>query len=166
MVARPETCFKTLPEVIRDWRLDVAERFRHDQPMAARAVSADQQQWERVSRRVNERRLALDLTAEELAALAGRGLTPGVLSQIENARKPSYAARTLTALCRGLGWTPDSIERILDDGEPLQAGGDDASMAERMERLEAALDRFTGALNDLANEVRSQRDNSARNPST
>lgn len=89
--------------------------------MAARAISASEEQWERVAQRVYERRDDIGLTATDVVKRAGRGLSLGVLSQIENNRKTSYSVRTISALERALAWLPRSVQGILDGGEPEEA---------------------------------------------
>lgn len=46
------------------------------------------------------------------------------------------------ALCAAVNWTPDSIERILAGGEPVEASAEkaaDSSYDERLDRLEREL---------------------------
>lgn len=107
--------------------------------VAARTITADAPSWERVARRVHQRRLELGLTATETVDRAGDGLSAAVLSLIENARKDRYSARTIAALCRGLAWSSDSVERILDGGEPTETAGPDRTIEERLAVIEAEL---------------------------
>lgn len=88
--------------------------------MAARVLTAGPEDWARVATHVYDRRFVdLGLTAVELVDRAGPGLSIGVVSLIENNRQASYAMRTILALCRGLGWTSDSVQRIIRGGEPV-----------------------------------------------
>lgn len=80
------------------------------------------EQMQRVAAAVVERRGSA--TQDEVVAKAGSGLSKPVLSIIENARQDSFKPRTLLALCRGLGWTPDSIDRILDGQPPREVDND------------------------------------------
>lgn len=120
--------------------------------------------WQRLAELVRLRREERRLSQRQLGADAGT--TDRLISDIERAVRVNYEPATLRAVARALGWTPDSVDLIRDGGEPEEADIDEPSVGERMERMEAALDRLAGALADLATEVRSQRDNSARNPST
>jgi hypothetical protein len=76
--------------------------------------------WVRVARRVVERRRALDLTVEDAAARSG--VDVATWHRIEQAAQPGYRAHRLAGVCRALGWTPDSINRIVSGGEPEPAG--------------------------------------------
>jgi transcriptional regulator with XRE-family HTH domain len=120
--------------------------------------------WLRLAELVRLRREERHLSQRQLGADAGT--TDRLISDIERAVRENYEPATLRAVARALGWTPDSIDLIKTGGDPVEADVGDASMDERMDRLEAALDRLADALSELADEVRSQRDNSARSPST
>lgn len=76
------------------------------------ATTADASAWARVAHLVRSRRAELDLTQDDL------GVSKAVASALENGRQVSYTTRTLARVCRALGWTPDSIDRIIVGGEP------------------------------------------------
>ena len=120
--------------------------------------------WQRLAELVRLRREDRRLSQRQLGTAAGT--TDRLISDIERAARENYEPATLRAVARALGWTPGSIEGVLDGGEPAEAGAEEPSMAERMDRMEAALDRFSTALSELASEIRSQRDSSVRSPST
>jgi transcriptional regulator with XRE-family HTH domain len=139
--------------------LDVSGRFNHHVDVAARTVTADPEAWERVGRRVYaRRRYELDLTAQEVVERAGRGLSLGVLSQIENSRKDSYTERTLIALCRALEWAPDSIQRMLNGGEPVAAAPASARADVTPEEMVEDLQRRVRVLEEEIERWRDQRE--------
>lgn len=73
-------------------------------------------EWGCVAVAIDARRKELGLTPQQLAKSAGLSLT--AVKNIIGDVKPGYAEATQYALCRALGWTPDSIGRIKDGGEP------------------------------------------------
>jgi hypothetical protein len=92
--------------------------------MPARRVTGDEEAWGRVADAVAARRLALapgGLRAAELVERANGAISLSLLSLIENARQTSYLQSKLASLSLALGWTHDSIERILAGGEPAEA---------------------------------------------
>lgn len=120
--------------------------------------------WQRLAELVRLRREERRLSQRQLGTKAGT--TDRLISDVERAVRQNYEPSTLRAVARALDWSPHSIDRILAGGDPEEADTDEQSMAERMDRMEAALDRFSSALSELASEIRAQRDSSARNPST
>lgn len=75
--------------------------------------------WERLAHEVKDRRRRLDLTQEEAAARGGDGVNRTYWQQIEGARRSAMSAKTEFAICRALGWTEDSIQRIHRGLTPL-----------------------------------------------
>jgi hypothetical protein len=96
--------------------LAIARYFRQAPSMTN---DSDAEAWGRVARQVRGRREALNLTQEEAVARADGGISKPVWSLIENARQYHYKRRTLVAVCRALGWTPNSIDAILAGGAPI-----------------------------------------------
>ena len=56
------------------------------------------------------------LSQAELAARAG--ISESTVRSIEASRRDNYSGRVLRELSRALGWSPLSISRIFDGGEP------------------------------------------------
>ncbi len=81
------------------------------------ATTADAPAWDRVGHLIRSRRAELDLTQDDL------GVSKAVASALENGRQTSYSTRTLARVARALGWTPDSIDRILAGGDPQATTG-------------------------------------------
>jgi hypothetical protein len=80
-------------------------------------VHASPEQWERVARALRDARGPA--TQDDCVTRAESGITKAVWSKLENARAESYKERTIRAACRGVGWTPDSIQRIIEGGDPV-----------------------------------------------
>ena len=82
------------------------------------AVSAPERagSWPRVAQCVSSRRAELGLTLERAAARAG--VDVATWERIETAARPGYRAHRVQAVCRSLGWTDDSFDRVLAGGEP------------------------------------------------
>jgi transcriptional regulator with XRE-family HTH domain len=91
--------------------------------------------WKRVATRVRERREGLGLTQEQLAAQASVGTA--TIRLIESAGRDKYNRSTIVNVCRGLGWTTDSIDRLLKDQEPEVSPEPELSSEERLAELEA-----------------------------
>lgn len=75
--------------------------------------------WQRLGDAIRRRRLALDLSQEELGRRSG--VTPVTISRVENGHPAKI--RTLWKLDRGLEWEPGSAESILHGGEPVEFDG-------------------------------------------
>lgn len=84
--------------------------------MAKPSTSAPIEKWEVVGDRVRQRRFELRLNAGELG-----GVSASTVSSIETKKKTTYETRKLMDLARALGWTDDSIERLLAGAEPVEA---------------------------------------------
>jgi hypothetical protein len=98
---------------------------------AARRLSGSQAQWDAVAELVVERRQRLGIGQDDVVALSDNTVSKSVISLVENGRQLAYASRTMAGLARGLGWTADSIERILRGEEP---DDDDEAMIALVER--------------------------------
>lgn len=110
--------------------------------MPAPAVSAAPEQWKDVAERVRGRRLALGLNQHQV------GASRSVVSNLESCKQHSYARRSLADVARALQWTPDSIERILSGGDPVEADRQ-AAEHDRIAALEAALPRLEAELQEV-----------------
>ena len=66
---------------------------------------------------VRDRRLELGFTQEQAAGLAEHVSLPN-WQAIEGAKRDNIRDRTARGICRALGWSPDSIERITDGLAP------------------------------------------------
>lgn len=82
-----------------------------------RLVTATNEQWLNVSSAMQRR---LDELGISQADAAAKGRTsPASWGLMQNAKQASYMRSTVLAVCRGLGWTPDSIDRLLNGEEPI-----------------------------------------------
>lgn len=136
--------------------------------MSVMVAGVSRQDWAQVARLVRTRREALNLTQHDAVVASEGSISLATWRNIETGANTSYRSSSLIAVCRALGWTPDSIERILGGDDPVEvaAANEDLSLHERMTRVEAALEGFSAAIDGLADEVRAQRDSSARSPAT
>lgn len=131
--------------------------MRHDGRMPARRVIGDRSGWERVADAVVKRREALGLTAAQVVERGG-DLSTSLLSLIENHHQDVYLARKLAAVCRALGWTPDSIERILAGDEPVEATASDKPARQSVDERLRTLERRLGITQaDVASKTNEQR---------
>jgi len=83
---------------------------------AAGAARTSRSRWQAVARRVADRRRELGLSVA--AAAARGGVDEATWERVEAAARPGYRRHREEGVCRALGWTPGSIERILAGGEP------------------------------------------------
>lgn len=71
---------------------------------------------------------------------AASGTSERTVRLIEKAERDSYQSSTLRAISQALAWTPESIELILEGGEPIEASAlkpiSDPVVARRLEALE------------------------------
>ena len=77
-------------------------------------MHAEPDAWRRLAEIIRDRRAELGVVATAIP-----GVSAATMSLVENAGRHSYRTHTMAALARGLGWTPDSIERILDGQAPV-----------------------------------------------
>lgn len=105
----------------------------------------DEGGWERLARLVKGRRNALGLTQKSVA-----GVSEPWLRRVEHAASASYRPDKLAALCRGLGWTPDSWKHVVAGEDPIKASRPayPTSQLQRTEERLAALEVEVGALRD------------------
>lgn len=75
--------------------------------------------WGRVAAAIKARRMALALRQEEATARSGGMVSRAVWSNLERAVQDTYRERTLIGVCRVLGWSDDSIDRILRGDDPM-----------------------------------------------
>lgn len=106
--------------------------------MPGPTVTGTPQQWERVATAVQQRRLDRGMNQDDL------GVSKAVASALENARQEAYSRATLMKVSRALGWTADSIEKILTGDEPVEHTSSgralaDSDMLRRLDALEAEL---------------------------
>lgn len=108
-----------------------------------------QEDWERVAETVKRRRTDLGMS-QRAAAFAADNISPTTWGSLETHGR-SVDVLTRPKIARALGWTTDSIDRILAGGDPELDGHrpvtlEDRVVAleERWDRIEALLDRLEG----------------------
>ena len=97
--------------------------------------------WARLGEAIRDRRRALGMSQLELAQAAG--ISEAMLRVIERARRTNVRPATLGAVARALGWTRDSVDRVLAGGDPVLDEDRDRSVAElkrQVAELQARLD--------------------------
>jgi hypothetical protein len=108
-----------------------------------------------VGKPVRDRRRELDIRSMRKAARVA-GVSEAVWRQAETGQRqlsadiivaPSFTADTKAALCRALGWTPGSIDRILAGEEPMELEVEPESPSQH------SLAGLVTLLQDLAPEV-------------
>ncbi len=85
---------------------------RHD------LIEAPITRWREVAATMRARRHTLDVTQAEIVARSDRMIAHAVYGILERAGQTAYRRRALHGACRGLGWTDDSIERVLRGETP------------------------------------------------
>lgn len=100
--------------------------------------------WEQVGDAVRARITELRLTNAEVQRRSG--VSDKTLTGYLNG-EPIRRADKARGLCEALGWTPDSIDRILDGDEPVVAGAD-GDLAARIDAFEKATDARFSSLED------------------
>jgi transcriptional regulator with XRE-family HTH domain len=90
---------------------------------------------------VRARRLDLGWTQQQLASAAGVSLA--TVRNVEAGAQAHYRALTRHGICRALGWPPDALAALSQEGEPDLP---DAGMDHDVELLAA----FNGALAQLS----------------
>lgn len=103
--------------------------------------AAEGDDWARVAEVVRERMAELGLTQREA------GASSTTVRALLNHHKPIKRRDALTALCEALGWTPNSIERILASKEPMLLSP--SVDTDRLEALEARFEDLERRLEAL-----------------
>lgn len=75
--------------------------------------------WDAVAQRVTERRGELGVDVETAATRGG--VDVATWERIERAARPGYRKHREEGVCHALGWSSDSIDRVLAGGEPRVA---------------------------------------------
>lgn len=101
--------------------------------MAIPTIEADHQTWARVGKQVRIRRSELGLSISSAVARAGGGIQQTTWSKLENAQQESFSQRSLYAVARALGWSSDSVERMIEGRSPVEIG--DADRVQELTRL-------------------------------
>lgn len=119
--------------------------------------------WEAVAAAVERRRLALGLTQRQAAERGSVAIQTWNL--IEGGGRTSYRALTIAGVCRALGWSDDSIDRILRGEEPEIVGttvhvsdSDSATFTESESIVIEELKRYVDARIDAAMSRQSDRE--------
>lgn len=125
--------------------------------------------WARLATAIKARRLELGLTQSDAAGAAGCSLT--TWNGLETASR-QVSERTRALIAVALGWPANALDRILAGDDPAsftRVGADplpawQAELVESMQTLSRALGTFTEIVDELRDEVRSLRVQTAPDP--
>lgn len=77
--------------------------------------------WERLAKLVRARRKQLRMTQAQLGAESGT--SEPTVRHLEAQVRQTFSDDTLIAISKALGWSPDSIDRVLAGNEPVVDAG-------------------------------------------
>ena len=107
--------------------------------------------WKRVAATVRHRRAELGLSQEEAASASEGMISSANWRVIEGAGRTKYRPSSLIGVARALGWSDDSVERILAGGPPLinaPTSGDFGALYDAMNPEQAAIRRLQQTVAD------------------
>lgn len=111
--------------------------------------------WSTAQNRIQLRMAELRLDVVDLARASG--LSEKHVRNLLNGTDVSEPRdKTKWALCDALKWTTDSIDRILDGGEPVIADPDDSGEVSPLERLDGRLTEIESMLMSNLTHIRNQ----------
>jgi transcriptional regulator with XRE-family HTH domain len=138
--------------VMCGYSVEFAKLFRQDGAMTDRP----RQDWPVVRNAIIQRMADLRLSATDLARASGLS-EKHVRRLINGDDEAAPRNQTLWALCDGLGWSQDSIDRILHGDEPLEADPDESGEVTRLQQLDGRVEEIealaTGGLEELRNQA-------------
>lgn len=113
---------------------------------------ASQEAWQKLADLLRERREEQGLSQRDLADAAGT--TDRLISAIERTERTTFKPHKLRAIAKAVGWTGDSVNRILTGKEPVDASEETAEPFRREMLLDRAerdtLDRIVQLERQLA----------------
>jgi transcriptional regulator with XRE-family HTH domain len=106
--------------------------------------------WDDVATRVQTRLVELGVTLKELERQSGvSDSTWRKLLRGEPITRPDKKRQ----ICEGLRWTSDSIDRILNGGDPMVIGADAAGLADQVAMIQAEMMEQRELLEELRDAV-------------
>lgn len=118
---------------------------------------SDVDQWARVGKYVQNRMDARGLTDEAVASAAR--VSRATVAEIRAGKPRRRPARTRAPVSTALGWTSDSIQRILDGGEPEDAPPIDpgaSDISAHFAAIDARFDRLEQMMRQILERERVQ----------
>ncbi len=105
------------------------------------AFEAAGDRWLAVADAIKERRDEIGITQLEGVARAGGHVGASTWSHLERGDKNSYERAKLRAVSRALGWSADSIERVIAGQLPVETTetGQEQELVARLYRVEETL---------------------------
>lgn len=116
-----------------------------------RFVTAEHDAWMNVAAAIDARMAELGIdqrTVVSRAEDAGAKLSQSSLGKLLSGARPSYRPTTLRVTSLALGWSGDSIERILR-GEPPEVVAGEDSLARRVAILEETTETLRRVLTEI-----------------
>jgi transcriptional regulator with XRE-family HTH domain len=121
-------------------------------------TNSSRQNWAVARTRILTRMAEQRLSVADLARASG--LSDKHLRTLLNDNGANVAVprpQTLWALCDAMRWTPDSLDRILDGGEPLEAA-DDTGEVTRLELIDGRLQEIEAMATTALGQMRNQQE--------
>ena len=100
---------------------------------------------------IEARRRALGLTVQDL--IEQTGLTRPGLAPLLRGERRRYQERLTLPVCRVLKWTPDSIERLLAGGPPVEIEDAAVIAPDSVAALHEQVDALRRTVDELSREV-------------
>lgn len=103
--------------------------------------AAPPDRWQAVAEAMKARRDELGITQTEALVRSDGRVGGSTWSHLETAHKTSYDRSKLRAVCRALGWSIDSIERIVAGQDPVELSEEsrEREIEQRLFRMEEQL---------------------------
>jgi transcriptional regulator with XRE-family HTH domain len=98
--------------------------------------------WNTVGTLMRARMTQLAMDQQDVVNVSG--VSRGTVGPILNGEGGNYRPKNLAKICAALGWTPDSIDRILEGREPAELSPQTDELTEAL----AAFDRASRALTE------------------
>lgn len=123
--------------------------------MADRFVTAEESAWQAVAAAIDARMAELGIdqrTVVSRAEDAGAKLSQSSLGKLLAAKETSYRPTTLRVTSRALGWSGDSIERVVRGEAPVIVA-DERSLERRVGFLEEVVSELREILGEVTEKL-------------
>lgn len=110
----------------------------------AHHVPVAEDTWHRLATMVRDRRDQRRMSQRDLAEAAET--TDRLISALERSERTTFKPATLRKIAEALSWTPDSLQRILAGGDPVEDGEPQPDLAAALAEIRERLDVIETAL--------------------